>query len=69
MTYTYKLGNNGPLLPEVPSDVKIKKEEYKEGGTFSKEEWWLHCSKPGSSTVVVLAKGKWSDSMVGKIEW
>ena len=38
MTWTYKCGNNGPILPEVPDDVKITKEEYKEKSTFSRAE-------------------------------
>ena len=32
MPYWYKLGNDGSLLPEVPDEVKIKKEEFKKGG-------------------------------------
>jgi len=69
MPYTYKLGNNGPLLPAVPDKVKIKKEEFKAGGAFSKDEWQLHYEQPGSSGVCKISKGLHSNSTIGKIEW
>ena len=69
MPYSYKLGNNGPHLPEVPDNVKITKEEYKEGGTFSQEEWSLHYQTPGSSGVSKISKGTHANTTVGKIVW
>ena len=69
MPYSYKLGNNGPLLPAVPDETKIKKEEFKEGGVFSKDEWRLHYERPGNSGVCRISKGERANTIVGKIEW
>jgi len=71
MTYTYKLGNNGPIA-EVNDDVEITKEEYKEAkkGFFGgPEEWRLHVKTPGSSTVLVVKKGTHSHSTGLKYKW
>ena len=50
MTYTYKLGNNGPTA-EVDDHIKITKEEYKEGFSGA-GEWKLNITRqrPGSSS-------------------
>ena len=37
MTYTYKLGNNGPIA-EVEDDVKITREEFKKEGQACLED-------------------------------
>ena len=67
MTYTYKLGNNGPIA-EVDDNVKITKEKYKKG-MFGGEEWSLNVEKPGSSTIVKVKKGTMSNSFGLKFKW
>ena len=72
MPYSYKLGYNGPHLPEVPDKVEITKEEYKPAGTGffgGKEEWTLHYKQPGNSGVCKISKGIHSNTSIGKIVW
>ena len=72
MPYSYKLGNNGPHLPEVPDNVKITREEYKPAGKGffgGNEEWTLHTTQPGSSGVCKISKGTHGNTTVGKIVW
>ena len=70
MTYTYKLGNNGPIA-EVDDDIKIVKESYKEGGKGmfgGPDEWSLNLEKPGSFWTVKITKGTGSSNGI-KFTW
>ena len=72
MTYTYKLGNNGPIA-EVGDDIKITKEGHKEGGKGffgGAEEWSLHYLTPGSSGATRVSRGTRTSYLGGsKIEY
>ena len=69
MPYSYKLGNDGPHLPEVPDNVTIKGEVYKKGGAFSNAKWELSYEKPGSKGIAEIRKSMISNGVVGKIVW
>ena len=55
MSYTYKLGNNGPTL-EVDDEIKIKKEEFTKGGVFSDDVWKIWTETPSSSGISRIVK-------------
>ena len=55
MTYTYKLGNGGPIA-EIDDDIKISKEDYIKGGVFSGDCWNLHYQTPTGSGVAKIEK-------------
>lgn len=56
MSYTYKLGNNGPTL-EVDDEIKIKKEEFTKGGVFSNDVWEIWTETPSFSGSSKIEKG------------
>ena len=71
MTYTYKVGNNGPIA-EVEDDVKITREEFKKGwsGMFGgQDEWTLFYERPGTSGHVKIKKGTHAATGFKKFTW
>ena len=45
MSYSYKVGNNGPTL-EVDDAVKISHDSFSKGGMFSDDEWKVLYTAP-----------------------
>ena len=45
MSYSYKVGNNGPTL-EFDDAVKISHDSFSKCGMFSDDEWKVHYTAP-----------------------
>ena len=55
MSYSYKVGNNGPTL-EVDDAIKISQDSFSKGGMFSDDEWKIHYTAPGQTGVLTINK-------------
>ena len=55
MSYSYKVGNNGPTLA-VDDAVKISEDSFSKGGMFSDDEWKIHYTMPGGTGVLNINK-------------
>ena len=55
MSYSYKVGNNGPTL-EVDDAIKISHDSFSKGGMFSDDEWKVHYTAPGQSGIATINK-------------
>ena len=55
LSYSYKVGNNGPTLA-VDDAVKISEDSFSKGGMFSDDEWKIHYTAPGQTGVATINK-------------